>query len=77
MSALPKPKKLAVAEYLVLEAEADYRSGFCNGEMFAMAGSSPEHNEIKDNLIAELALALRGSGCRTYSSDQRIEVDRT
>lgn len=77
MSALPQQQKLTVAEYLALEQKAAFRSEFFNGEMFAMAGSSPEHNEIKDNIIAELALQLRGSGCRTYSSDQRIKVDRT
>ena len=77
MSALPKPLKLTVSDYLTLEARADTRSEFFNGEMFAMAGSSPKHNEIKDNLIAELGPRLRGSGCRTYSSDQRIKVDRT
>jgi Uma2 family endonuclease len=39
-----------------------------------MSGASPAHNRIKDNLIVSIGGALRGSGCATYSSDQRVRV---
>src|SRR5262245_52498958 len=45
--------------------------------MFAMAGASRPHNEIKDNLIVEVGSRLKGTACRTYSSDQRVKVSRT
>jgi Uma2 family endonuclease len=76
MSAIPK-KKLTEAEYLSLERTADFKSEFFNGEMFAMAGASREHNELKDNMIGEIFSRLKGGPCRTYSSDQRVKVSRT
>ncbi len=76
MTTVPK-RKLTAAEYLVIERAAEFKSEFCDGEMFAMSGASPPHNFIKDNLIVALGNALRGSGCRTLSSDQRVRVSPT
>lgn len=77
MSAVPKPRKLTEQEYLALENAAAFKSEFYNGEMFAMAGALPPHNFIKDNCIFEMKLRLKGSPCRTASSDQRVRVHRT
>lgn len=76
MSAVPK-RKLTEAEYLAIEWAAEFKSEFYNGEMFAMAGASREHNRIKDNLIAELGSRFKGGPCQTYSSDQRLKVSKT
>ena len=76
MSAIPK-KRLTEAEYLDIEGAAEFRSEFFNGEMFAMAGASREHNELKDNLIVEIGGRLKGGPCRTYSVDMRVHVKRT
>lgn len=76
MSAAPK-KKLTLAEYFAIERAAPFRSEYFNGEMFAMAGANSTHNFIKSNLEVELGIRLRGSGCRTVSSDQRVKVERT
>ena len=78
MSATPKTKKkLTEDEYLAIEADADYRSEYYNGEMFAMAGANEGHNALKDNLIGELHAPLKDGPCRTYSSDMRVKVKRT
>ncbi len=77
MSAIAKKKKLTEDEYLVIEAEAEFRSEFFNGEMFAMAGSTHRHNILQTNLIAELHLRLKGGKCRVYGSDLRVKVKRT
>ena len=77
MSAVPKPKMLTVAEYLAIEREAAFKSEFYDGEMLAMAGASPPHNIIKDNVIGELHSQLKGGPCRSYSSDQRVKVTPT
>jgi len=74
MSALPKRKKLTIAEYLAIEHAAEFKSEFFDGELFAMAGASRKHNIVKDNLIGELGVRLRGTPCRTVSSDQRLAV---
>jgi Uma2 family endonuclease len=76
VSAALKPK-LTLAEYLARERTADVKSEYYRGETFAMAGASREHNTAKENLIVELGMRLKGSPCRTYSSDQRVKVSAT
>jgi Uma2 family endonuclease len=76
MTAVPQ-RKLTPAEYLVIERSAQFKSEFLDGEMFAMAGASPLYNTIKENLIGELFPQLKGSPCRSYSSDQRVKVSAT
>lgn len=77
MSAIPKPKKLSEEEYLAIESRAPFKSEFYAGEMFAMAGASRIHNELKDNLVIEIGGRLKGGPCRTYSADMRVKVERT
>lgn len=76
MSAVPK-RKLTEAEYLAIERAAEFKSEFYNGEMFAMAGASREHNRVKENLIVEVGGRLKGGPCQTFSSDQRVKVEPT
>jgi Uma2 family endonuclease len=71
MSAAPQPRPLTDDEYLAIERKAKHKSEFVDGVIYAMAGASPAHNFVKDNLVGELRSRLRGSGCRTASSDQR------
>ena len=76
MSAVPKPK-MTPGEYLAKERQAEFKSEFYNGEVFAMAGGSREHNRVKENLVGELFVRLKGGECQTYSSDQRVLVEAT
>jgi Uma2 family endonuclease len=76
MSALPK-KELTVAEYLAIERQAESKSEFFNGEMFAMAGASWQHNAISANLLIEIGGRLKNGPCRVFASDLRVKVDRT
>ena len=74
MSALPE-RLFTPAEYLKLEAEADYRSQYVSGEIFAMAGTQPIHNEVLFNILMALGSRLRGRPCRTYFQDIRLQVE--
>jgi Uma2 family endonuclease len=71
MRALPKPSP---AEYLEQERMAETKSEYIAGEIFAMAGASPEHNLIVGNLIRELGNALKKRPCRVYPSDLRVQA---
>lgn len=64
-------------EYLALEREAETKSEYLAGQIFAMAGASPEHNQIAFNLITLIGAQLRGGPCRGYTSDQRVLVSST
>ena len=82
MSAAPKPQKMTVAEYLARERDALEKSEYLDGEVWplhppnerGMAGASRPHNEIADNLVRAVGNRLEGSGCRTYSRDQKVRT---
>ena len=68
---------MSYAEYLAAEAVSDVRHEFLGGEVWAMAGGTPEHAALAASMIGELRAALRGKPCRTYSADLRIRVPET
>jgi Uma2 family endonuclease len=76
MSAVPKTR-LSVAEYLAIEKRATFKSEYFQGEMFAMAGASRQHNIVNENFSGELHARLKGQACRSMSRDQRVKVDET
>ncbi len=63
-------------EYLRQERVAGFKSEYVNGEIIPMAGASTNHNLIKENAGFQINLCIRsnGKGCRSMSSDQRVNV---
>ena len=59
----PARKRQTAEEYLALERQAQYKSEYCAGEIFAMAGASRWHNLIVANVIGELSLQRKGRPC--------------
>jgi Uma2 family endonuclease len=64
-------------EYLALERQAQCKSEYYAGEIFAMAGASRWHNLIVANVVGELRSQLKGRPCTTYPSDMRVKVGPT
>ena len=64
-------------EYLALERKAETKSEYINGEIYAMAGASREHNFIVGDVFGELRTQLRGRRCELYSNDMRVRVSPT
>jgi len=62
------------AEYLQAERQAQTKSEYLTGQVFALAGASRAHNRLKDNIGGMLYSALRGSGCEFFTSDMRVRV---
>lgn len=65
----------SVDDYMLWEAEQSERHEYLNGEVFAMTGARDAHNTIAGNLFATLRSSLRGSPCRTYIPDMKLQVD--
>ena len=65
------------AEYLAHEAASNVKHEYLDGEIYAMAGGSPEHAELAMAVGASLRTQLRGRPCRVFSSDLRIRVAST
>ncbi len=74
MSSLPK-HQYSAEEYLAIDREADYKSEYVAGEIFAMGGASPKHVLIAGNIAGELRNRLRDTNCQVYSADLRIQAD--
>jgi Uma2 family endonuclease len=64
-------------EYLARERQAQYKSEYFNGEIFAMSGASREHNLISMNIGAALHFQLRQRPCEVYAGDMRVKVSLT
>jgi Uma2 family endonuclease len=59
------------------EERSDTKHEWLDGEVFAMAGGTPEHAGLAASVLAQLVEKLAGKPCRTYTSDLRIRVQAT
>jgi Uma2 family endonuclease len=64
------------AEYTALEDESPIRHEYLDGEIYAMAGGSPDHAALAAVLIRLLGGGLP-LGCRTFTSDLRVRIPAT
>ena len=62
----------SVEEYLALEREAEERHEYLDGQIYAMAGESPEHSAICTNIGGQLYAQLRGNPCQVFSRDIKV-----
>ncbi len=61
-------------EYLALERQAEYKSEYVDGVMYAMAGGSERINLISANIIIAIGVQIRNRPCRVYPSDLKVRV---
>lgn len=68
---------LTPQEYLEYERQAETKSEYFNGEIYAMAGATREHNLIVTNTVLSLGTRLRSRRCEIYAADMRVKVSPT
>ncbi len=61
-----------IEQYLEWERQADERSEFVDGEIYAMARESGAHADISMNLAGMLQTQLKGTNCRARTKDTKI-----
>ncbi|NOX62597.1 MAG: Uma2 family endonuclease [Chloroflexi bacterium] len=64
--------RLTPEEYLAREREAETKSEYFDGRVYAMAGATETHNLIVTNLVMNLGLQLKKRPCKVYPSDMRV-----
>lgn len=65
---------VSAKDYLCWERQAEGRSEYHAGQIFAMAGASRRHNRIVTNLSSALNVQLQSRPCNNYSSDMRVRI---
>lgn len=65
------------ADYLAMEEASGTKHEYVHGQVFAMAGGTPEHSRLAAALIREFGAALRGKPCNVFTSDARVRVEST
>ncbi len=76
MSAIPQ-KNWTPESYLEFERASEQKHEYFNGEIFAMAGATANHNLVAGNTYASLHTQLRQRPCFVYPSNMRIKISRT
>lgn len=64
------------AEYLALEASSNVKHEYLDGQIYAMAGGTPEHAALAAAVIGLLFPQRRGAPCRAHDADLRVRVPK-
>jgi Uma2 family endonuclease len=64
--------RVSPEQYLTLDDQAELKSEFADGLVFAISPASPVHDLLVSNVGAQLRSGLRGGPCRAYGSGLRV-----
>ena len=76
MSAL-EATTMSYDDYLALERTSETKHEYVNGQMYAMAGGTPEHGRLATRLAWLVQRGLEGRPCDAFSSDVRVRIVAT
>ena len=64
-------------EYFSWEEKQLEKHELIDGRVYTMSGGTKNHSDIAGNFLAIVKPHLRGSGCKTYNSDCRVNIFNT
>ncbi len=74
---VPKLKrKISVEDYLEGEKSSEFRHEFIDGEVYAMAGVSKNHNRLNRRLLDAIEKKLKGTDCESFFVDVKLQVKK-
>lgn len=75
--ALPQLRHEYISEQAYLENEnlSEIKHEYIDGDVYAMAGASKNHQRIVANLARHLGNYLNGSPCEVFFSDIKVRID--
>jgi Uma2 family endonuclease len=74
MLALVHKLNYTYADYLGFEASSNVKHEFLDGQIYALAGGTPEHAALAAAAITLLGPQLLGGACRPFHSDLRVRT---
>lgn len=66
---------LSAEEYLHFEQQGEIRHEYVDGQIYAIAGTTKQHNAISLNIAALLRAKVRGTPCRVYIADVKVRIE--
>jgi Uma2 family endonuclease len=71
----PRPSDfISVADYLQGELSSDTKHEYLEGQVYAMAGASKNHQRIITNVVRNFSEHLKNTPCDTFASDIKIRI---
>lgn len=70
----PARQLFSFYDYIAVEEMSTIKHEFLDGQVWAMAGGTPEHAAVAAKVISLIDRQLEGQTCRVFSSDLRIRV---
>jgi len=61
-------------EYFIWEEQQLEKHELINGRVYAMTGGTQNHSGIKINIISLMKAHLRGSQCKVFNSDLKVNI---
>ncbi|MEM1293894.1 MAG: Uma2 family endonuclease [Verrucomicrobiota bacterium] len=74
-AALAPQPFVSVDEYLFCEAESDVRHEYANGQVFAVAGASADHELLVGAIVREMGNYLKGKPCKVTPSNLKLRIE--
>jgi Uma2 family endonuclease len=74
VQAVERAASLSVEDYLAGELKSEVRHEYIGGLVYAMAGTSSEHNIICQNLLIALRAHLRGKPCQVFMESVKLRL---
>ena len=65
---------ISIAEYLQGELISNTKHEYLEGQVYAMAGASKNHQRIITNVVRTFSEHLKNTSCDTYASDIKIRI---
>ena len=75
MSLKYKIEQLSIPDYLEGELLSPIKHEYIEGDVYAMAGASSNHNRLVTNLVSEFRFALKNTPCEPFASDMKVQVE--
>lgn len=67
-------RKMTVEEYFELEEQSEIRHEYYDGEVYAMSGTTLNHNSIVGNVWGVFKSFFRKRGCRVFGESVKLKV---
>jgi Uma2 family endonuclease len=68
---------MSVAEFFDFEEASVEKHEYYQGQVYAMAGGTLRHSQIKVNVVRELSQRLRGKPCKPFDADLRVRIPKS